>query len=128
MERLRSGVFITFSGNCRRALTFYQSCFGGTLHFDRLDKKINGFSELPIVSASLTSPSVVIYGSDLVHDDGRKIGNYLSVFLPCTNVVDRGRLVTKLAAGRQAVLGNNETDQLVEVTDVFDIRWILGIQ
>ena len=83
---------------------------------------------MPIVSASLTSPSVVIYGSDLVHDDGRKIGNYLSVFLPCTNVVDRGRLVTKLAAGRQAVLGNNETDQLVEVTDVFDIRWILGIQ
>jgi len=128
MERLRSGVFITFSGNCRRALTFYQSCFGGTLHFDRLDKKINGFSELPIVSASLTSPSVVIYGSDLVHDDGRKIGNYLSVFLPCTNVIDRGRLVTKLAAGRQAVLGNNETDQLVEVTDIFDVRWILGIQ
>jgi len=128
MEGLRSGVFITFSGNCRKALRFYQSCFGGSLHFDRLDKKINGFSELPIVSASLTSPSVVIYGSDLVHDDGRKIGNYLSVFLPCTNVIDRGRLVTKLAAGRQAVLGNNETDQLVEVTDVFDIRWILGIQ
>ena len=128
MERLRSGVFITFSGNCRKALRFYQSCFGGSLHFDRLDKKINGFSELPIVSASLTSPSVVIYGSDLVHDDGRKIGNYLSVFLPCTNLVDRGRLVTKLAAGRQAILGNNETDQLVEVTDIFDVRWILGIQ
>jgi len=128
MEGLRSGVFITFSGNCRKALRFYQSCFGGSLHFDRLDKKINGFSELPIVSASLTSPSVVIYGSDLVHDDGRKIGNYLSVFLPCTNVIDRGRLVTKLAAGRQAVLGNNETDQLVEVTDIFDVRWILGIQ
>ncbi|MGE8381084.1 MAG: glyoxalase [Sphingobacterium sp.] len=128
MEGLRSGVFITFSGNCRKALRFYQSCFGGSLHFDRLDKKINGFSELPIVSASLTSPSVVIYGSDLVHDDGRKIGNYLSVFLPCTNLVDRGRLVTKLAAGRQAILGNNETDQLVEVTDIFDVRWILGIQ
>ncbi|MEI2274757.1 glyoxalase [Sphingobacterium sp. ML3W] len=128
MEGLRSGVFITFSGNCRKALRFYQSCFGGSLHFDRLDKKINGYSELPIVSASLTSPSVVIYGSDLVHDDGRKIGNYLSVFLPCTNVIDRGRLVTKLAAGRQAVLGNNETDQLVEVTDIFDVRWILGIQ
>jgi uncharacterized glyoxalase superfamily protein PhnB len=127
MERLRSGVFITFSGNCRKALTFYQSCFGGSLDFDRMDKKINGYSELPIVSASLTSPSVVIYGSDLVHDDGRKIGNYLSVYLPCTNVKDRGQLVTKLAAGRQAVLGDNETDQLVEVTDIFDVRWILGI-
>lgn len=128
MERLRSGVFITFSGNCRKALTFYQSCFGGSLDFDRLDKKINGYAELPIVSASLTSPNVVIYGSDLVHDDGRKIGNYLSVFLPCANVVDRGQLIIKLAAERQAVLGNNETDQLVEVTDIFDVRWILGIQ
>jgi len=127
MERLRSGVFITFSGNCRKALTFYQSCFGGSLDFDRLDKKINGYSELPIVSASLTSPNVVIYGSDLVHDDGRKIGNYLSVFLPCTNVFDRGQLVAKLTAGQQAVLGDNETDKLVEVTDIFDVRWILGI-
>lgn len=128
MERLRSGVFITFSGDCRKALTFYQSCFGGSLDFDRLEKKINGYSELPIVSASLISPSVVIYGSDLVHDDGRKIGNYLSVFLPCTNVADRGRLVAKLAAGAgQPVLGNNETDQLVEVTDIFDVKWILGI-
>lgn len=128
MERLRSGVFITFSGNCRKALTFYQSCFGGSLDFDRLDKKINGYTELPIVSASLTSPDVVIYGSDLVHDDGRKIGNYLSVFLPCANVVDRGQLIIKLAAERQTVLGNNETDQLVEVTDIFDVRWVLGIQ
>ncbi len=107
---------------------FYQSCFGGSLDFDRLDKKINGYSELPIVSASLISPSVIIYGSDLVHDDGRKIGNYLSIFLPCTNVADRGRLAIKLTAGRQAILGNNETDQLVEVTDIFDVRWILGIQ
>ncbi|WP_104383204.1 glyoxalase [Sphingobacterium sp. HMA12] len=128
MERLRSGIFITFSGNCRKALMFYQSCFGGSLDFDRLDKKINGYSELPIVSASLISPSVIIYGSDLVHDDGRKIGNYLSIFLPCTNVADRGRLAIKLTAGRQAILGNNETDQLVEVTDIFDVRWILGIQ
>ncbi|MDF2518187.1 MAG: glyoxalase [Sphingobacterium sp.] len=128
MEGLRSGVFITFSGNCRKALTFYQSCFGGSLEFDILDKKINGYAELPIVSASLISPNVVIYGSDLVHDDGRKIGNYLSVFLSCTNVIDRGELVSKLTSGRHAVQGNNETDPLIEVTDIFDVRWILGIQ
>ncbi len=129
MERLKSGVFITFSGNCRAALTFYQSCFGGRLHFDKMDRKIEGYSELPIVSAALTSPSVVIYGSDLVHDDGRRIGNYLSVFLSCMDVMDRGRLVAKLAASDgQSVLGNNETDPLVEVVDIFDVRWILGIQ
>jgi len=28
-------------------------------------------------------------GSDLVHDEGRKIGNDLSVFLPCKNAGDR---------------------------------------
>ncbi|MDR2269869.1 MAG: glyoxalase [Sphingobacterium sp.] len=129
MERLKSGVFITFSGNCRKALTFYQTCFGGTLYFDRLDMKITGYPGSPVVSASLTSPNVVIYGSDLVHEEGRSVGNYVSVFLPCTDVIDRGQLVTKLA-GRddRAVLGNNEVDELVEVTDIFDVRWILGIQ
>lgn len=128
MEGLRNGVFITFSGNCRKALTFYQACFGGTLHFEMLENNICGTVDVPVVSASLNAPDILIYGSDLVHDEGRRIGNYVAVFLKCTNIAHRNRLVRKLVAGRlSSVIRNNKEDKLIEVADVFDVRWILGI-
>src|SRR5690606_39451497 len=35
-----SAVFITFSGNCKKALTHYQSCFGGDLQFELFGKTL----------------------------------------------------------------------------------------
>lgn len=128
MEPLRSGVFITFAGNCREALTFYQSCFGGTLHFEMFDKRIDETLETPVVSASLISERIIICGSDLVHDEGRKIGNYVAVFLPCRNVADRSVLAQKLAVPyRVPITGDKQQPKLIEVTDGFDVRWILGL-
>ena len=127
MEELRSGVFITFPGNCRKALTFYQTCFGGTLQFDMFDRAVSGNAEIPIVSASLIAPHLVIYGSDLVHDEGRKVGNYVSVLLPCQSVAIRKELVKKLSRSDRSILGNRDQDKLVEVIDSFDVRWILTL-
>jgi PhnB protein len=127
-ERLTSGVFITFSGNCKKALTFYQACFGGTLHFETFDGELQGYTEMPVISGSLVSDSIVIHGSDLVHNEGRKIGNYLSIFLPCTDADDRKALVEKLGSDRHTLAtGNYEEDSLIEVTDAFDVKWVLGL-
>ena len=41
-EKLISAVFLTFSGNCKKALTFYQACFGGTLQFETFGKELQG--------------------------------------------------------------------------------------
>src|SRR5690606_35951635 len=106
--KLKSAVFITFSGNCKRALTFYQSCFGGTLHFETFDKELEGFSNVPVVSGSLVSESINIHGSDLVHNEGRKLGNYISVFLQCKDAAYRKELVKKLQAGRKDFTASNE--------------------
>lgn len=76
-DKLISAVFITFFGNCKQALTFYQSCFGGLLQFETFEKEIQGYRELPVVSGSLVSEKIIIHGSDLVHNEGRKIGNYI---------------------------------------------------
>lgn len=92
------GIFITFAGNCKMALTFYQSCFGGKLEFETFDKPLAGFVEKPVISGSLLSDSLVIHGSDLVHTEGRRIGNYLSVFLPCKSADDRRVIADKLQA------------------------------
>ena len=73
-----SAVFITFSGNCRKALTFYQGCFGGTLRLETFGEALDGYPETPVISGSLVSDRVVIHGSDLVHNEGRTLGNYIS--------------------------------------------------
>ena len=127
-SQLSSGIFITFSGNCKKALRFYQTCFGGTLHFETFDIELQGYTEKPVVSGSLVSDSIVIHGSDLVHNEGRKIGNYLSIFLPCKNADDRKVLIEKLGSDRRGLSARNYEEQnLIEVTDAFDVRWVLGV-
>ena len=87
-DKLVNGVFITFAGNCKKALTFYQTCFGGTLHFETFAQELRGYKEKPVIIGSLVANSIVIHGSDLVHNEGRKIGNYISIFLPFKNADD----------------------------------------
>lgn len=123
----RNGIFITFPGNCKKALRFYQSCFGGVLHFQMLDKAIEGYSEIPVISGRLVSDRLVIYGSDLVQEEGRKIGNHMAVFLSCQDAMDRRHLVQKLAFPGEQEAKINDQDRLVEIRDSFDVNWILGI-
>ncbi|MEO7215152.1 MAG: glyoxalase [Mucilaginibacter sp.] len=126
-DRSTGGIFITFSGNCKKALTFYQTCFGGMLHFETFDHELHGYRETLVIHGSLVSPCIVIHGSDLVHNEGRKIGNYLSIFLPCKNIYDRRALLEKLGSDRCSAVTRNYEDSLIEVTDAFDVRWVLGL-
>ena len=123
-----SAIFITFSGNCMSALTFYQTCFGGTLQFETFEKEIAGYTEMPVVSGSLVSDSIIIHGSDLVHNEGRTRGNYIAVFLRCKTVDERKALTGKLELNKTSLAVRNDDDQkLVEVIDAFDVRWVLGV-
>ena len=125
--QLTSAVFITFSGNCKAALMFYQSCFGGHLQVDTFHK-VDDFLAFPVVSASLVSERIVIHGSDLVHNEGRTLGNYISIFLYCKNVDDRAKLIDKLICKEQNFrIHRKSNEKLIEITDAFDVRWTLGI-
>lgn len=126
MNQRVGAVFITFSGNCRKALTHYQTCFGGTLQFETFE--LEGYAEKPVISGALVSDSLIIYGSDLVHNEGRILGNYMAVFLHCKNAEDRQALIQKLKFNQQHSFPGNAGDPgLVEVTDAFDVRWVLGV-
>ncbi len=126
--KTRSAVFITFSGNCKKALTFYQSCFGGVLQLETFEEELESYNEMPIVSGSLLADEITIHGSDLVHNEGRKLGNYMAVFFECENSNDRRELIEKLAVNRKDLLEENcDIQNLIELTDVFDVRWVLAI-
>lgn len=127
-DKPTSAIFITFSGNCKKALTFYQTCFGGILQFETFGKELQGYTEMPVVSGSLFSDRIIIHGSDLVHNEGRKLGNYISIFLLCRNTHDRKELIEKLEFDKKDLFVKNcDQQKLIEVTDAFDVRWVLGV-
>jgi|SRR5690606_16830245 len=126
-DKSTSGVFLTFSGNCQSALAFYQECFGGTLKFETFEICVDGNLCSPVIAGSLFSDRVVIHGSDLVHDEERKLGNCMAIFLGCENVEERKTLIKKLSAGTKRLPDVFEDDQhLIEITDAFDVRWVLS--
>lgn len=88
--------------------------------------KLQGYTEMPVISGSLVSESVVIHGSDLVYNEGRILGNYIAVYLQCKTAADRQVLIKKLG-GAEKDHGDCNDQKLVEVTDPFDVRWILGV-
>ena len=126
-EKIRSAFFITFNGNCKRALTLYQSCFGGTLNFKNLAQSM-GLKETPVVSGCLVSEGIIIYGSDLVHDEGRRTGNHMAFYVHCDSVEERVSLIKKLDEGKQystyETLGRQK---LIEIIDGVGVVWIFGI-
>lgn len=126
-EQLVGGIFITFSGNCEKALRFYKTCFGGRVKFETIEISYEGRTVMPVVIGSLVSDRLKILGSDLVHGEGRKVGNYIAIYFPCTNREERNAVLRKLGLGKNELLFSGDDQKLVEVTDVFNVTWILGI-
>lgn len=127
-KKIKSAFFITFSGDCKKALTLYQNCFGGVVHFNTFDEPIDGIEELPVVSGSLVCEKVTIYGSDLVHNEGRRVGNFISIYIHCNDCNERFIYLKKLNNTLQDCSPLKYVDQkLIEITDPFDVRWVFGI-
>jgi PhnB protein len=118
-----SAIFITFSGKCKEALTFYQTCFGGTLQFQTFEKELPDYIEKPVVSGSLVADNMVIHGSDLVHNEGRIIGNYMAMFIQCATASARKELIEKLSKNSFSI--SDDDEKLIEIVDAFDVRWVL---
>lgn len=97
------------------------------MQFETFGKELQGYTDMPVVNGSLVSDRIVIHGSDLVHNEGRKLGNYISIFLHCKNKYDRKGLIEKLGFDKKNLFVTNDDDQkLIEVTDAFDVRWVLS--
>ena len=88
----RLSPYLTFDGNCRQAMEFYQHCLGGELDVQRLADSPLAAS-LPfnvkdrIVHATLTSDHIVLMGSDMAADTLVQ-GNTSSLILTFTSEAD----------------------------------------
>lgn len=129
--------YLTFSGNCREAMTFYQAAIGGRLEFQTLGQSPFG-TKIPcqfqayILRASLTKDGLVLIGTDIVPEQGLQKGNAVSLMLNCTTGQELREIYAKLvdegiatypptvSGAGEALFGN--------LTDKFGNHWLLNYE
>ncbi len=128
--------YLTFSGNCREAMSFYQECLGGELQFQtigdspmavKMPKKMKNY----ILHATLTNGVLLLMGSDMVSDDGLIKGNAVSLSLTCNSEEEIRAAYKKLSAGGHAThpLADTFWGALFgDLTDKFGNHWLLNYE
>jgi PhnB protein len=132
MKQIHS--YLTFNGNCREAMNFYQECLGGELFLQPIGT--SPMSEMmpperkdSILHATLTNGNVVIMGSDMVDNKGLIRGNAMSMMLNCSSEIEIRATFDKLASGGDATHPLEDTfwnALFGGLTDRFGNRWLLN--
>lgn len=126
-------TYLTFNGNCREAMLFYQYCLGGQLSFQTigaspLSEKMPAAMRDCIVQAVLSNNGLVLMATDLVSDKGLIRGNAVSLTLSCSSEEEIQNCYAKLCKGGAAShpLTNNFRGVLFgDLQDKYGNHWIL---
>ena len=129
--------YLSFRGNCREALSFYQSCLGGELELLRFADS-PAAAHMPaeahngIMHGTLTTGSFILMASDA---GGMgvplTVGNQVSLSLHLDNEAEINTLFAQLGAGGTVL------DPLADMywggrygalTDQFGIKWLFNYQ
>lgn len=124
--------YLTFNGNCRQAMHFYQNCLGGQLY-------IQSVSESPLAEALphriknlvlhslLENENMVLMGTDMVDEEGLTRGNALSLLLDCSSKKEANHYYARLAEEGKATHPLTENIQgalFGGLTDKFGNQWL----
>ncbi|MEQ8219935.1 MAG: VOC family protein [Arenibacter sp.] len=126
--------YLTFNGNCREAMTFYQECLGGNLQFRTLGESLLS-NKMPknmkdcILHATLTKEYMLLQGSDMAPHTGLIKGNTISLYLGCSSEEEIKEVYKKLSADGTAdhPLADTFWGTLFgNLTDKFGNHWLLN--
>ncbi len=127
-------AYLTFSGNCREAMTFYRACLGGALIFQTvgespLAEKMPQQMKDCILHATLTKDALVLLGSDMVAPTGLVRGNAVSLSLSCNSEEEIKVCYHRLSAGGKVDHPLEDTfwgALFGDLTDKFGNHWLLN--
>ena|SRR6185503_5292544 len=126
--------YLTFSGNCREAMTFYKECLGGELTLQTIGESPMS-EQMPqemkqgILHSTLTNGSIVLMASDMVSNEGLVKGNAVSLMLNCSSEDEIKDYYAKLSKGGEAThpLENTFWGAVFgDLTDKFGNHWLLN--
>lgn len=133
---MKINAYLTFAGNCREAMHFYQQCLGGQLNFQTIGEsplagKMPTQMKNAILHATLINEAMVLMASDMVGDHGINLGNSVSLLLDCSSELEIKNCYSNLSAG-------GEQTHPLEVTfwgalfgdlkDKYGNHWLLHFQ
>lgn len=126
--------YLTFKGNCREAMTFYQKCLGGELAFQTigespLSEKMPKKMKECILHATLAKNDLVLMGSDMVSESGLIKGNAVSLSINCDSEEEIKAFYKRLSKGGKTDRPLEDTFWGVvfgDLTDKFGNHWLLN--
>ncbi len=126
--------YLTFSGNCREAMTFYKECLGGELNFQTvgespLSEKMPKQMKDSILHSTLTKGALLLMGSDMVSEKSLVKGNTVSLSLNCSSEEEIKNCYAKLSTDGNADHPIEDTfwgAMFGDLTDKFGNHWLLN--
>lgn len=129
--------YLFFDGNCREAMEFYQSCFGGQLTLSRYSDAPEGAfggEVVPdmekIMHASLAGGEANLMASDNPMGAPR-IGDNVALSLECETMDDIQRLFNALSEGGKVTMPLANAfwgDHFGMLVDKYGVHWMLSHQ
>ncbi|MCB0688508.1 MAG: VOC family protein [Saprospiraceae bacterium] len=101
---MQISAYLTFTGNCREAMHFYQQCLGGELSIQTVGESPH-FMKMPkamrnaILHATLINESLILMASDMVPEIGLVSGNAISLMLDCSSEAQIKQCYLDLSTG-----------------------------
>lgn len=95
--------YLTFNGNCREAMRFYQTCLGGELTFQTVaetpiaDQCPEGMQQ-HIMHSMLESDGAVLMATDMSQPGGVKSGNDMAISVNFDSVEEINTCYSKLTS------------------------------
>jgi PhnB protein len=126
--------YLTFDGNAREAMTFYQRCLGGELMvqtFGESDMPVPPGSEGRVVHARVTLPHTTLMASDTLVGMPFTAGNNFSVSIDCESMAEIQKLFAAFSQGGNITMPLQDTfwnAHFGMITDRFGINWMFNFE
>lgn len=128
-------TYLTFNGNCREAMTFYQECLGGELYVQTVgDSPLS--TELPlrmrkyVLHAMLRADNLVLMATDMVDEVELVRGNSVSIMIRCSSQDEMHKHFENLSRGGKTTYPIEENfwgALFGGLTDKYGNKWLLHL-
>lgn len=136
MSQVQLVPYLTFNGNGREAMTFYQQCLGGELQLSTfgdspMAAQLPAEAQQLVMHASLTNGPLVLMASDANPQFGGQVttGTAVTLSLNCTSREQIADWFGKLSDGGQVTMPLEDTfwnATFGMFTDKFGMPWMLN--
>ena len=123
--------YLRFNGNCREAMTFYQSCFGGQLNIQTVGETPAAGQMPPdlqdkVMHSVLAKDGFMLMASDMTGPAGVKNGDAISLAIMGSNKAEIEPIFAKLSAGGNVLhpLTEEYFGTFGDLVDKFGIGWM----